>query len=91
MNKILFMFAIVSVFLSLVAITSPISAHQIIWTEYSDTTSVNFITEQSQTPQPEIEKPCHASTKPEPEIYPETKFSDWVCVNNQLKRTNIID
>ena len=95
MNKLTSVLAIVLV---LVNLTSTISAHEIVWTEYSDTTSTSFVIE-NPAEQPEPEEPCNniditdeiEKDREYEQAIKETKYGNWICINNQLQRINTIN
>ena len=84
--KILPIIAIAFILLSL----GTIEAKQFIWTEYSDSTYVEFeiIEITPEPPKPPIEPSDDTPSVPifEDVKIPEIFYGEWICVNNRLQR-----
>ena len=98
MNKLLLISALALILVISANLVSTISAREIVWTEYSDTTSVGFVIE-NPAEQPEQEQPCDDTDiikeiekdREYEQTIKETKYGSWVCINNQLQRTSTIN
>jgi len=89
-------FAILAILLFLASTITIVSAREIIWTEYSDSTYT-----ESEIQDIEPEEPCDEIIQPqvdhlgqdlekENELRTE-EYGQYMCINNQLQRTNTIN
>ena len=92
-------FTFLTITLILISFTSTISAHEIVWTEHSDTTSISFVVEHPAEQPQEPEQPCDNDAfideiehdRGYEQAIMETKYGKWTCINNQLQRMNIVN
>ena len=86
-------FTILAISLIFLAFISLIPAKQFTWTQYSDSTSVDFYITESTDYEDDFSEygNLHKDTTEEDKEPEQTTYGKWKCINTKLQRTNTIN